>query len=92
MIRKKIAIILETIPLVAAPVSYLLLRSPFNSDIIRTILTILFPLAFFGFAFFIAGRKLAKESRAVRILGAFDWAATAYVIVFYAIVIFTFGL
>ncbi len=92
MSKKIIAMIAETIPLVSAVGSYLLIVSKFDSDLIRQVISISFLLAFLGFAFFFIGRKLAAEDRAVRILGLFDWLATLYVIVIYIIAIFGFGL
>lgn len=92
MNKKIIAIIAEIIPLVSAVVSYTLIVSSLDSDLIRQVISITFLLAFSGFAFFFIGRRLAKESRAVRILGIFDWLATLYVIAIYVIAIFMFGL
>ena len=90
--KKLFAILLEMIPVISAPVSYLLIISKYDSDMIRTIITITMALAFFGFAFFFIGRKIAKEDRIVRFLGILDWLATLYVIAFYILVIFVFGL
>jgi len=92
MNKKRIAIIAEIIPLVSAVVSYVLTVSKFDSELIRTVISITFLLAFLGFVFFFIGRKLAKESKAVRILGIFDWLATLYVIAIYVIAIFSFAL
>ena len=90
--KKKLAIIMECIPLVSAVVSYPLLVSNLDSDLVRLIIAITFLCAFFGFVFFFIGRGLAKEDKAVRILGVFDWLATIYVIAIYIIAIFNFGL
>ena len=92
MIKKKIALILEWIPIISAPVSYILVMSASDSDLIRRVISITMLLAFLGFIFAIIGRKLAKEDRAVRILSILDRLATVYVIVFYVIAIFSFGL
>ena len=92
MIKKKLAFILEWIPIISAPVSYILVMSASDSDLIRRVISITMLLAFLGFIFAIIGRKLAKEDRAVRILSILDRLATVYVIVFYVIAIFSFGL
>ena len=88
MKRKIITIILQLIPIVSAPISYILITSPYNSKITK--ITILF--AFLGFVFFFIGRKLDKESKIVKVLGILDWLATLYVILLYIMVIFIFGL
>lgn len=92
MNKKTIAIIAEMIPLVSAIVSYVLVVSSLDSKIIRQVISITFLLAFLGFVFFFIGRSLAKNDKAVRILGVFDWLATIYVIAIYIIAIFSFGL
>lgn len=92
MNRKIIAITAEIIPLASAVVSYWLLVSSLDSELIRQIISITFLFAFLGFVFFFIGRRLAKQDRAVRILGVFDWLATIYVIMIYIIAIFSFGL
>ncbi len=92
MNKKTIAIIAELIPLVSAVVSYVLVVSSLDSKIIRQVISITFLLAFLGFVFFFIGRGLAKNDKAVRILGIFDWLATIYVIAIYIIAIFSFGL
>ena len=73
MNRKTIAIITELIPVVSALVSIILILSDCDSEPIRRIILITTVLAFLGFAFFIVGRKLAREDRLVRILGLLDW-------------------
>ena len=88
MNKKIIAIIIELIPIISAPISYILVISPNNSKMAK--LTIL--IAFFGFLFFFIGRKLNKDSRLVKVLGILDLLATLYVILLYTIVIFVFGL
>lgn len=90
--KKTIAIIAELLPVISAPLSYLLVVSASDTGLIRHVITITFLLAFLGFAFFFLGRKLAGEEKMVRILGILDWLATLYVVVFYAIAIFSFAL
>ena len=48
-------------------------------------------IAFFGFVFFIIGRKLAKEEKVVRILGICDILATVGVIAIYVLVFIAIG-
>ena len=91
-VKKIIAIIAEIIPLVSAVVSYPLLVSSLDSKLVRLVIAITFLCAFLGFVFFFIGRGLAKDDKAVRILGIFDWLATIYVIAIYVIAIFIFGL
>ena len=92
MKKKTLAIILEAIPILSAVVSIGLILSPYNSAPIRGIISGGVLLALFGFVFFFIGRRLEKGDRAVRILGIFDWLATASIIVLYALAIISFGL
>lgn len=90
--KRIIAIILEAIPVIAAPLFLLLVRADFDSDKIRGVILVAMLLGLFGFAFFFIGRKLAKGDRAVQFLGALDWAASVSVVAFYILAIFSFGL
>ena len=90
--KKTIAILLEALPIVSAPLAYLLVISDYNSPLIRAVIGITFLFAFLGFVFFLIGRKLAKDDKIVRILGIFDWLATLFIIAIYVIAIFNFGL
>ena len=90
--KKTIAILLEILPIVSAPLAYLLVISDYNSPLIRAVIGITFLFAFLGFVFFLIGRKLAKDDKIVRILGIFDWLATLFIIAIYVIAIFNFGL
>jgi len=90
--KKTLAILMELIPVISAPVSYMLVVSSSDAALVRQIISITFCLAFLGFAFFFLGRRLAKGDKIVRILGILDWLATIYVITFYILVIFSFGL
>ena len=92
MRKKTVAIIAELIPVVSAPVSYFLAVSSFGSGIVGAVIAVTFLLAFLGFAFFFLGRRIAGSDRSVRVIGVLDWLATLYVVVFYALVIFSFGL
>ena len=90
--KKTIAILLEILPIVSAPLAYLLVISDYNSPLIRAVIGITFLIAFLGFVFFLIGRKLAKDDKIVRILGIFDWLATLFIVAIYVIAIFNFGL
>lgn len=92
MKKKVVALILEAIPLIAAPVFYPLIISPYDSGLIRAVIAVTMLLAFLGVGFFILGRLLAKGSKAVLILGILDCAATLYVVAFYAFVILTIAM
>ncbi len=92
MNKKAIAIITEIIPIVSAPVFFLLVTSSYDATWIRRVISVTMLLAFLGFLFFFIGRKLAKGDRTVRILGILDWLATLAVIGFYVLAIFSFGL
>ena len=92
MNKKIIAVIAELIPVICAPLSYFLVVSSFDSDLIRKLIPVTFLLAFLGFVFFFVGRKLTKEDRLVRILGILDCLASVYVVAFYALAIFLFAL
>lgn len=90
--KKIIAIILEIIPIVSAVISYPLLVSSLDSPVVRLIIAVTFLCAFFGFVFFFIGRMLAKNDKAVRILGVFDLLATLYIVGIFIVAIFVFGL
>ena len=92
MNKKTVAVIVEIIPLVSAVVSYALLVSKLDSALIRNTISVTFLLAFLGFVFFFIGRKLAKESRAVPILGIFDWLATIFIIAIYVVAFLSIAL
>lgn len=92
MNKKNIAIILELIPIVSALISFVLFKLEYDSEIITSLIDITILLSFLGFIFFFIGRKLDKDDNTVKVLGILDWFATVYVIVFYTIAIFGFGL
>ena len=91
MNKKLIAIIAEIIPVVYAVVSYSLIVSSYDSALVRNIISVTFLLAFLGFVFFFIGRWLAKENKAVRILGILDLLATVFVIAVFVIAVFVFA-
>lgn len=84
---KKI-IILKIIPIISSILSYILVTSKFN---IQWLTTITFILAFLGFIFFFIGKKY-KNNRLIKILSILDILSTVYVILFYTVAIFSFGL
>ena len=90
--KKIIAIVLELIPVVSAVVSFYLFTTSKDAALIRQTLLISFVIGLLGIAFFIVGRKLAGDDKAVRILGLLDLVASIYVIVFYVLAIISFGL
>lgn len=92
MSKKTIAIIIELIPLIAAPLSIALIASGADSDALRTVIGITVILGLFGFVFFFIGRALARDDKAVRILGILDWFATLAIIGIYGVAFMVFGL
>lgn len=92
MNKKKIAIITELVPLVSAAVSYGLIISGHDSQMIRRVIAVTMLLAFLGFTFFFAGRKIDKESKTVKVLGVLDCLTPVLVVLFYVAAIFSFGL
>ena len=89
MNKKIIAIILEIIPIVSAILTYVLIWGPFEGMTLVSGITML--IALFGFVFFIVGRLLAKEEKAVTILGIFDILATLSMIFIFVIVFIAMG-
>ena len=85
MTKRTTAIIIEVLPIVSVISALALLMRETDSIFLRTATAVVFLLAFLGFAAFFAGRKLAKGDRIVRILGVFDWLATACIIGIYVL-------
>lgn len=92
MNKKSIAIITELIPVVSAITAYTLIVSPADSTLVRGIIGVTMLLAFLGFVFYIIGRKLAKEDKAVRVLGVLDCITPVLVIALYVVAFLVFGL
>ena len=90
-VKKSIAIILETIPVVSAIVSCVLLFSQVDSSLVRAIIAVTMPLAFLGFVMFFIGRRLVKGDKAVLILGILDLLATVSIIGIYAVAFLVFA-
>ncbi len=91
MNKKNVAMVLEIIPIVS--IVFVVLSSFMKVDAgpITLIRAICMLIAFFGFVFFIIGRKLAKEEKVVRILGICDILATVGVIAIYVLVFIAIG-
>jgi hypothetical protein len=89
---RNIALMLEAMPVICAPLSYLLILSGADSSILRGIIGIATVIAFFGFVFFFIGRKLVKDDKVVFALGILDILATVFIFGIYMIAIFSFGL
>lgn len=92
MNKKIIAIITELIPIVSAVTSYTLIVSNIDSVLVRKVISVTMILAFLGFAFFFIGRKIAKEDKAVRVLGVLDLLMPVLVIGFYVIAFMSVGM
>lgn len=92
MNKRKAAIFLELVPVLSAVLFFVLIGASPDTDLARKLITAFMLPALLGFAFFLAGRKLAGEDRAVRILGILDLLATASVIGLYILAAISFGL
>jgi hypothetical protein len=92
MNKKKVAIILEIIPIIAVVINFALIFLPINAGNISWLTSTTTILAFLGFVFFFIARALAKGEKTVKILGIFDWLATVGIIALYVLAIFSFGL
>lgn len=92
MNKKALAVALELIPIVSAPLAIILIVSNIDSQIIRSLIVVFTLLAFFGFVFFFIGRKIAREERIVRVLSILDILATVIIIFLYVIAFIAIGL
>ena len=88
MTKRTVAIIIELIPILSVISALLLIKRDTDSPLLRIITAVVFIIAFSGFVAFFIGRKLAKGDKVVRILGIFDWFATAGIVGIYALAIF----
>ena len=88
MTKRTVAIIIELIPILSVISALLLIKRDTDSPLLRIITAVVFIIAFSGFVAFFIGRKLAKGDKVVRILGIFDWFATAVIVGIYALAIF----
>ena len=92
MKNRTAVILLKLIPVIAAPLAYILMIFPASSKAFGNIIAILTLLGFLGFAFFFIGRKHFREDKAVRILSILDILATLIVVGIYIIAMMVFGL
>ena len=92
MNRRNAALLLELIPVLSAVLFFVLIGASPDTDLARKLITAFMLPALLGFVFFLAGRKLAREDRAVRLLGILDLLATASVIGLYFLAAISFGL
>lgn len=92
MNKKALAVALELIPIISAPLAIGLIVSSMDSLIIRSLIGVFTLLGFFGVVCFFIGRRLAKEEKIVRVLSILDILATAAIIILYVIVFITIGL
>ena len=91
MNKKILAVALELIPIISAPLAIISIFSNIDSQIIRSLIGACTLLALFGFVFFFIGRKIAKEEKIVRVLSILDILATVAIIVLYALVFIALG-
>ncbi len=92
MDKKTIVTILKLIPVISAAASYILILGPFSDGWISKVTGVTVLLAFAGFVFFFIGRKLAKDYKAVKILGILDILSTVSIVVLYALAIASIAL
>lgn len=92
MEKKTIVTIVKLIPVISCIVSYILIFGSFNAEWVSKVTGVTVILAFLGFAFFFAGRRLAKEDRLIRALGILDILSTVSIVVLYALAAISFGL
>ena len=92
MNRRNAALLLELIPVLSAVLFFVLIGASPDTDLARKLITAFMLPVLLGFVFFLEGRKLAGEDRAVRILGILDLLATASVIGLYFLAAISFGL
>ena len=92
MKNRTAVIILKLIPVISAPLAYILMISPAGSKVPGNITAAATLLGFLGFAFFFIGRKHFREDKTVRILSILDIVATVIIIGIYVIAIMVFGL
>ena len=92
MDKKNIVITAKLIPVISALVSYLLIFGSFKAAWISKVTGVTVILAFLGVGFFFIGRKLAKDYKAVKILGILDILSTVSIVVLYALAIASIAL
>ena len=90
--KRKLAITIEVIPVIAAILSIGLIVSPYSSNAVRGVINISTLLAFMGFIFFFVGRKMDKEDNVVRIMSIAALLSGVCMVAFYIVAIMVFGL
>ena len=88
--NKTNTIIVKIIPIISAIIFFTLVFSPYHSNLIKNIITLTCLLAFSGFIFCFINGKL--KDKTIKILNILDIMATIFIIVFYILAIFSFGL
>ncbi|MBR6403871.1 MAG: hypothetical protein IKS48_10855 [Eubacterium sp.] len=91
MDKRKLAKILEIIPLVSLVAGLILVFLPIKGQVYIWGCSVLFFLAFFGFAFGIIARLLIKGDKTVKILSIFDFISSVIVLLFYYLVSVALG-
>ena len=92
MTKRTTAIIIELIPILSMISALLLLKRDTDSPFLRIVTAGSFIFAFFGFAAFFIGRKLARKDRTVKTMGVLDRTATAIIVGIYALAFFVMGI
>ena len=92
MDKKNIVITAKLIPVISAVLSYLLILGPFRAAWISKVTGVTVILAFLGVVFFFIGRRMAKENKAVKILGILDILSTVSMIALYALAVISVAL
>lgn len=89
--KKTFAIIIELIPIVSVVFAYLNIFTDMEFASGKIVSGAAVILAFLGFVFFLVGRRLARDDKAVRILGILDLLATAAIVGLYALAFIAIG-
>ena len=92
MTKRTTAILIELVPVLSVISALLLLNRDTDSHFLRVVTAVNFIFAFFGFAAFFIGRRLAREDKTVKILGVLDWTATAIIVGIYALAFFVMAI
>ncbi|SCW64479.1 hypothetical protein SAMN02910456_02331 [Ruminococcaceae bacterium YRB3002] len=92
MNRKTLSIILSCIPIISAVIFFALLAVDITFPAIGAVRIVTMLLALMGGVVFAVGRVLAKDSKAVLVLGIFDLLSNISIIGLYVVAIFSFGL
>lgn len=91
MNKKALAVALELIPIISAPLAIIFIYSSVDSQVIRSLIGVFTLLGFFGFVFSFIGRRIAKGEKIVRVLSILDILATVAIIIMYVLVFIALG-